>query len=58
MDGVAVDAQQKSWSLAPQFAHLGSQVGGGQFWEGLIDDVRVYARTLTPSEVAVLAAAP
>jgi hypothetical protein len=44
-----------SRSIATRFDLGVDDNGGTRFWDGLIDDVRVYNRALTPSEIATLA---
>lgn len=54
-DGVQVASGAKNWPLIPFRAHLGRQVNNAaEFWQGLIDEVRMYDRVLTPAEVAAL----
>jgi hypothetical protein len=51
-DGVEVDSQTKNWDLALGRAHIGRQVNDlAEFWDGLVDDVRIYNRVLTPEEI-------
>ncbi|MFC1792408.1 LamG domain-containing protein [Planctomycetota bacterium] len=51
-DGIEVAAEAKSWDLVLSRAHIGRQVNDvAEFWDGLIDDVRIYNRVLTPEEI-------
>ena len=52
-DGIEVAAEAKSWNLALSRAHIGRQVNDYlEFWGGMIDDVRIYNKALTPDEIA------
>jgi hypothetical protein len=52
-DGVEVASAAKSWNLARGRAHIGRQVNDAvEFWDGTVDDVRIYNKALTPEEVA------
>ena len=51
-DGVEVAAEAKNWNLVLSRAHIGRQVNDiAEFWDGLIDDVRIYNKVLTPDEI-------
>ena len=51
-DGIEVSAEAKSWDLVLGRAHIGRQVNDiAEFWDGLIDDVRIYDKALTPDEI-------
>ena len=51
-DGVQVDSAAKSWNLTPLAARIGRQVNElAEFWDGVVDDVRVYNVALTPEQV-------
>ncbi len=51
-DGIEVVAEPKSWDLVLSRAHIGRQVNDvAEFWDGLIDDVRIYDRLLTPEDI-------
>jgi hypothetical protein len=51
-DGIEVAAGAKSWNLVLGRAHVGRQVNDlAEFWDGLIDDVRIYNKVLTPDEI-------
>lgn len=54
-DGVQVASNPMGWNLSHFAASLGRQTNLTEFWEGDIDEVRVYNRALTAAEVAVLA---
>jgi len=52
-DGIEVASSPKSWDLGLSRAHVGRQVNDYvEFWDGVVDDVRVYSKALTPEEVA------
>ena len=58
-DGAEATSATKNWNLALNRAHVGRQVNGyAEFWDGLIDDVRIYDYALSPAEVKKLAALP
>jgi hypothetical protein len=51
-DGIQVASEAKTWNLALGRAHIGRQVNdAAEFWDGVIDDVRIYNRVLTPAEI-------
>jgi len=51
-DGINVASEAKDWNLALSRAHIGRQVNDlAEFWDGLVDDVRVYNKALTQDEV-------
>jgi hypothetical protein len=51
-DGIEVVSEAKSWNLALGRAHIGRQVNDYvEFWDGLIDDVRIYNKALTPDDI-------
>ncbi|MBL7185177.1 MAG: LamG domain-containing protein [Phycisphaerae bacterium] len=51
-DGIQVASEAKTWDLALGRAHIGRQVNNAaEFWDGVIDDVRIYNRVLTPEEI-------
>jgi len=55
-DGVELDSQTKSWNLTLNRAHIGRQVNdAAEFWDGLVDDVRIYDGALSPVEIKKLA---
>ena len=58
-DGDEVTSATKNWDLVLGRAHLGRQVNdAAEFWDGLIDDVRIYDYALSPAEIKKLAALP
>ncbi len=51
-DGVEVASGARTWDLVPGLAHIGRQVNSAaEFWDGMVDDVRVYNVALTPDEI-------
>jgi hypothetical protein len=55
-DGVEVASAAKAWNLIKSHARLGQQVNElNEFWDGAVDDVRIYNHALSPAEVAGLA---
>jgi len=55
-DGVEVVSAAKTWNLVRNQARIGQQVNtADEFWNGAVDDVRIYSQTLSPGEVASLA---
>jgi tetratricopeptide (TPR) repeat protein len=55
-DGVLKASTGKAWNLIPKFATIGRQVGyTSEYWNGQVDDVRVYNRALSDSEIRLLA---
>ncbi len=51
-DGIEVASAAKTWDLVPSRAHIGRQVNSAvEFWDGMVDDVRVYNVALTPEEI-------
>ena len=59
-NGVEVGAVAKNWNLVLNRAFLGEQVNAaGEYWNGAIDDVRLYDHVLTPAELpAIMAGVP
>ena len=58
-DGVLRATGAKNWNLAPGYCFIGQQVNTyAEYWNGLIDDVRVYNRVLSDADIASLASAP
>ncbi len=56
-NGVEVGAVAKSWNLVLNRAFLGEQVNAaGEYWNGGIDDIRLYDHVLTPAELPVIMA--
>jgi len=55
-DGVEVASGAKDWNLVPSRAHIGRQVNDvAEFWDGMIDEARLYDRVLSVEEIAWLA---
>jgi len=51
-DGILVDSAAKTWNLVLSRVHIGRQVNTAvEFWNGLVDDVRIYKKALTPEEI-------
>jgi len=51
-DGMEVASAAKTWSLVPGAARIGQQVNAlSEFWDGAIDDVRIYNVALTPAQI-------
>jgi hypothetical protein len=51
-DGIEVASEAKSWNLTLGRAHIGRQVNdAAEFWDGSVDDVRIYDKALTPDEI-------
>jgi hypothetical protein len=51
-DGIEVASAPKTWDLVPGRAHIGRQVNtAAEFWDGMIDDVRIYNVALTAEQV-------
>jgi hypothetical protein len=51
-NGIEVASEAKSWDLVLSRAHIGRQVNdAAEFWDGLVDDVRIYNKVLTPDEI-------
>ena len=57
-NGQQVASGAKSWNLARGVAYIGKQVNGAEYWTGAIDDVRIYNRALSASEVSHLYSNP
>jgi hypothetical protein len=58
-DGAEVASATKNWDLVLGRVHIGRQVNDApEFWDGLIDDVRIYDYVLSPAEIRKLAALP
>jgi hypothetical protein len=55
-DGVEVVSAAKAWNLVRSQARIGQQVNNlNEFWDGAVDDVRIYNHALSPAEVAAVA---
>jgi hypothetical protein len=51
-DGIEVASMPKTWNLVKGLAHIGRQVNSAaEFWDGTIDDVRIYNVALTPAQI-------
>ena len=57
LDGRLVDSLDGAIGTIDQF-RIGARVGSSNFFPGIVDDVRVYNRSLTPDEIKKLAAGP
>ena len=53
-DGVLKTSAAKSWNLVPNACNIGRMTDGTQYWNGQIDDVRIYNRALSATEIANL----
>lgn len=54
-DGLEVASAAKTWNLVRRQARIGQQVNElNEFWNGSVDDVRIYNKALSPEEVAGL----
>lgn len=53
--GIEVASEPKTWDLVPSRAYVGQQVNEAEFWDGAVDEVRLYDRALTAEELAWLA---
>jgi alpha-tubulin suppressor-like RCC1 family protein len=55
-DGKLVASSPRSWNLVPYRCYIGEQVNNdAEFWNGEIDDVRIYNYALSPAEISTLA---
>jgi len=51
-DGIRLLAEAKEWNLVLSRVRLGRQINdAAEFWDGLIDDVRIYDKVLTEDEI-------
>jgi hypothetical protein len=50
-DGIEVASERRDWPLILDKAYIGCQVHGKQYWNGHVDDVRIYGKTLNALEV-------
>ncbi|UCG59058.1 MAG: LamG domain-containing protein, partial [Phycisphaerales bacterium] len=51
-DGVQVVSGAKSWNLSLSRVHIGRMVSNDiEFWDGIVDDVRIYSKVLTQAEI-------
>jgi len=54
-DGVLKASAAESWNLVPSKCYIGEMVSDlAQYWNGQIDDVRIYNRALSAADVASL----
>ena len=54
-DGTERANAAKNWNLVRTLAYIGRQVNGAaEYWNGQIDDVRVYNRVLSPAEITLM----
>jgi len=55
-DGIEMTSAAKNWNLVRSQARMGQQVNDlNEFWDGAVDDVRIYNQALSPEEVAAVA---
>ncbi len=54
-DGVEVVSGARDWSLTLSQVRIGGQMNNAEFWQGSLDDLRVYGRVLSAGEIAWLA---
>ena len=55
-DGVEAASAAKTWNLTLSRAHIGQQINDlYEFWNGTVDEVRIYRAALSAAEVAWLA---
>jgi hypothetical protein len=58
-DGIEVASEMKSWNIILNRACIGQQVNNwAEFWDGMVDDVRIYNRVLTDDEIKKLSLLP
>jgi len=50
-DGIEVASEAKEWDLALSSGYIGRQVSYLEFWDGQVDDVRIYDKVLTPDDI-------
>ena len=51
-DGLEVNSMAKNWDLVRSMARLGRQVNSAaEFWNGLVDEMRIYDRALSQGEI-------
>ena len=51
-DGIMVISEAKDWNLVLSRVRIGRQVNeAAEFWDGLVDDVRIYSKMLTQDEI-------
>ncbi len=57
-DGVEVVSSPRAWNLVLSKAFIGRNVSNNDYWNGTIDDVRIYDTALTPAQVLALIKSP
>ncbi|MEX2235377.1 MAG: fibronectin type III domain-containing protein [Cyclobacteriaceae bacterium] len=57
-DGTLIASGVKTWNLALSKAYIGRQVNDSEYWNGSIDDVRIYNTALSASQVQALVTQP
>ena len=55
-DGILMASSAASWNLVQSACNIGAQVNATDYWKGTVDDVRIYNRALSSTEVLHLAA--
>jgi hypothetical protein len=58
LNGTQIGSMAKTGSIATNggvSAWVGANPDGSRFWDGVIDDVRIYDRALSAGEIATLA---
>jgi titin len=58
VDGTQVNYAAKTWNVSLLRAYIGRGVNNSEYWNGTIDDVRVYNTALTATQVAAIATPP
>ena len=53
-DGVLMQSAAKSWNLVPNVCYIGCYLDNSAFWNGPVDDVRIYNRALSQTEITRL----
>jgi hypothetical protein len=54
-DGSLVASSTRNWNLVPYECYIGEQVNNAnEYWQGSIDDVRIYNRALSATEISSL----
>lgn len=52
-DGAALEsASEPAWNLKPSVCYIGCYLNNSSFWNGKVDDVRIYNRALSAADVA------
>jgi hypothetical protein len=54
-DGVLRTSAAKTWNLTLNACNIGAQANATAFWSGNVDDVRIYNRALSATEISHLA---